>query len=251
MRRGSRWVRMGASGAPEERTIGEINVIAELYALRPRKCRPSMKRNGLLLFAVYVLSAVIVFPLAAYCETTTCGVLSLEIPYLLYGIPLSVGTLAAPLVALGLISKGTRIRAAVFLSTWLLLATCTLIGGRLSTEIRMAGIRAFVDRTPSLIAAINQYVKEQSVPPATLSDLVPAYLPTLPCTGMSAYPTYRFMSGDQCRKEYGGNPWAIIVDTPSAFLNWDQIFYLPDQNYPEYGYGGGIERIGEWAYVHE
>jgi hypothetical protein len=30
-----------------------------------------------------------------------------------------------------------------------------------------------------------------------------------------------------------------------------QFMYSPLPNYPERGYGGSLERVGEWAYVHE
>ncbi len=41
------------------------------------------------------------------------------------------------------------------------------------------------------------------------------------------------------------------VQTPLGVLNWDQILYFPNQNYPAKGYGGPIELIDDWAYVHE
>jgi hypothetical protein len=34
-------------------------------------------------------------------------------------------------------------------------------------------------------------------------------------------------------------------------INFDQLMYFPNQQYPEFGHGGRIERIGAWAYVHE
>jgi hypothetical protein len=33
--------------------------------------------------------------------------------------------------------------------------------------------------------------------------------------------------------------------------SFDRFLYFPLQNYPEDGYGGSLERIGDWAYLHE
>jgi hypothetical protein len=43
----------------------------------------------------------------------------------------------------------------------------------------------------------------------------------------------------------------LVVFTPSGAINFDQFMYFPNRNYPEQGFGGWIERIGDWAYVHE
>jgi len=45
--------------------------------------------------------------------------------------------------------------------------------------------------------------------------------------------------------------WELRVPCPSGGLNWDVFFYWPSKNYPNYIYGGSVERIGDWAYVHE
>jgi len=29
------------------------------------------------------------------------------------------------------------------------------------------------------------------------------------------------------------------------------MLYFPKKDYPEKGYGGSLERVGDWAYVHE
>ena len=34
-------------------------------------------------------------------------------------------------------------------------------------------------------------------------------------------------------------------------MRFDSFVYFPKQNYPTYFYGGGSERVGTWAYVHE
>jgi hypothetical protein len=83
-----------------------------------------------------------------------------------------------------------------------------------------------------------------------LDALVPKHIAAIPGTGLRAYPRYNYVTGEQA-KDYDDNPWALYVDTSSGIGNWDLFLYLPRQNYPRYGYGGGLERVGEWAYVHE
>jgi hypothetical protein len=45
--------------------------------------------------------------------------------------------------------------------------------------------------------------------------------------------------------------WELRVPCPIGLLNWDVFFYWPSETYPDYAYGGSVERIGGWAYVHE
>jgi hypothetical protein len=65
---------------------------------------------------------------------------------------------------------------------------------------------------------------------------------------MRAYPEYRYTPN---ATNYEGNPWVITVFTPSGGINFDQFMYFPLTNYPKTGYGGWLERVGDWAYVHE
>lgn len=34
-------------------------------------------------------------------------------------------------------------------------------------------------------------------------------------------------------------------------INFDVFVYWPEGNYPDSMYGGWVERIGHWAYMHE
>ena len=65
---------------------------------------------------------------------------------------------------------------------------------------------------------------------------------------MGAYPEYHYSTSS---KDYLGNPWVLTIYTPSGGINFDQFMYFPLTNYPKTGYGGSLERIGDWAYVHE
>jgi hypothetical protein len=64
-------------------------------------------------------------------------------------------------------------------------------------------------------------------------------------------PPIELVSGDKAREYYQGNPWVLTAIVSTGSVNWDKFLYFPLQNYPSTGYGGWLERIGDWAYVHE
>lgn len=45
--------------------------------------------------------------------------------------------------------------------------------------------------------------------------------------------------------------WQLSVLCSSGVNNFDVFFYWPSGAYPDYIYGGFVERIGGWSYVHE
>jgi len=126
-----------------------------------------------------------------------------------------------------------------------------IVGFRLSRDSRMQGMAEFTERSQTLIAAIKEFEQDQGQPPESLADLVPAYLPAVPETGMPAYPEYEYSVGDEAKKWYADNSWVLIVNTPFVCLNWDQMLYFPRQNYAEFRYHAGLEPVDDWAYLHE
>jgi hypothetical protein len=117
-------------------------------------------------------------------------------------------------------------------------------------QIRGRAFKRLAERSTPLVGAISEYDRKYGGPPASLEALVPEFLPGVPKTGMMAYPEYRYYTGDKAQR-YNENPWVLVIDTPSGGVNFDQFMYFPRQNYPERGYGGWLETIGDWAYVHE
>jgi hypothetical protein len=110
-------------------------------------------------------------------------------------------------------------------------------------------LERLVTRSEPLVGAIHAFAAQRGRPPESLGELVPDYLGTIPGTGIGTFPEYRYVVGEPER--YDGNPWALIVTPPCHPLGFDLFLYFPRQNYPEAGYGGTLERIGTWAYVHE
>lgn len=125
---------------------------------------------------------------------------------------------------------------------------------RTSGWIRSAAFRELAERSAPLVEAIHRFEADTGAPPRELADLVPKYLSAVPGTGMTGYPEYTYESEDDpeyYRDYWLENPWVLRVNTSLGMLNWDMFLYLPRQNYPERGFGGRLERVGDWAYVHE
>lgn len=114
----------------------------------------------------------------------------------------------------------------------------------------MNAFLGLAERSKPLIQAIHSFESLHGSPPTDLNALVPGFLPEIPDTGMAAYPRYEYRTAEKAA-EYEGNPWTLTVFTPSGGINFDQFMYFPKQNYPEKGYGGWLERVADWAYVHE
>lgn len=125
-----------------------------------------------------------------------------------------------------------------------------LMGLNISHDIRMKAFEQLAERSMPLVTAIEKYQGAHGSLPESLNSLVPQFLPEVPATGMAAYPEYNYAKGDDAAR-FEGNPWVLWVFSPYGGINFDQFIYLPLQNYPEHGYGGVLQRIGDWAYVHE
>lgn len=156
-----------------------------------------------------------------------------------------------PILVIGLFIQRHRRRAAYWLVLSVLFISCCVAGIVLGHKTRMVGMRAFAQRSQPLIAAVRKYERDHSGPPQSLNDLVPDYLPTVPGTGMMAYPEFRYLTGTEAKDRFANNAWVLSVATPLGGINWDMMLYFPDQNYPDRGYGGSLERVDDWAYVHE
>jgi len=115
-------------------------------------------------------------------------------------------------------------------------------------SIRSDAFHQLASRSGELVRAIKAYEVDQASPPDSLEQLVPKYLPSIPGTGMRAYPSYRYLSIKDV-KSFEGNPWILKVDCFTG--SFDTFYYFPLQNYPKHGYGGTFERMHDWAYLHE
>lgn len=111
----------------------------------------------------------------------------------------------------------------------------------------MYGFELAAARAGPMIKAIEEYTRYNGQPPEVLSALVPNYIDRLP----PKLPPLEIVTDPKKLREYGDNPWALTALVSRGLLNWDRFIYFPDQAYPETGFGGGLERVEDWAYVHE
>lgn len=122
-----------------------------------------------------------------------------------------------------------------------------VLGIWLGGELRMYGFELAAKRAEPMIEAIEKYTHDNGQPPERLSALVPNYLTELP----TKLPPVEIVTDPKKLLEYGNNPWALTALVSRGLMNWDRFVYFPDQAYPERGFGGSIERVRNWAYVHE
>jgi hypothetical protein len=210
-----------------------------------------MERRKRIQLVLFALSAVAYFPFSEWISTTRVGTTVFLWGQAIYLFPLLGAILAAPFLLISLLSRRTRQQSFFYLLISILLIATCVFGIKLGNMIRSARMESFAERSRTLIDAIEKYDRDHSNPPKSLNDLVPDYIPAVPSTGMMAYPEYQYHTGDEAREYYSGNPWALSVFTPSGFINFDIMLYLPNKNYPRHGYGGTLQPIGDWAYVHE
>jgi hypothetical protein len=172
-----------------------------------------------------------------------------DMSILLAAVPF--GGLVVTFVGLKEFVSGKGRRESAFLAVlgaFLLASSC---GGMAAGQrLRSKAFRQLAERAGPLVAAIKAHELKMGYPPAALQDLVPAFLASVPVTGMGSYPTYEYFSGAEA-KQHEGNPWVLVVPCGGPGFNFDQFLYFPLQNYPQRGYGGALERMADWAYVHE
>lgn len=203
-------------------------------------------------YVLLAISPLALCPLAQWLSVAESGTsLLLWLELYLYGFAVLAVLVAVPLYLTRLVLNRNPQLAAFVLLLSALFVPSLMYGILLGRHVRMEGMRHFAQRNNPIISAIYEFEKENQGPPKSLDDLVPKYLDEIPTTGMAAYPEYEYHTGQEARDQYQDNPWALSVFTPSGGINFDMMLYLPRQNYPERGYGGSLERIGDWAYVHE
>jgi hypothetical protein len=170
-------------------------------------------------------------------------------------------TLAAPVITLSALTSDERGRRSVFPVALAALAwfgswagwgiARPVLNG--ATHTRMECVRRISVRATPIVTALETYRARTGDYPESLNHLVPELLPAVPTTGASGFRHFRYhRSGGGWTFPHGhAPPYELRVETPKGYLNWDCLVYWPTQNYPVRMYGGRVERMGAWAYVHE
>jgi hypothetical protein len=167
---------------------------------------------------------------------------------LIFVFPALAAVPAIPIALAGLFLRRVRRYASILALCSVAYLLAFIVSLRLGESLRMSAFHRLAERSKPLVAAVRAFEQKHGRPPESLKALVPEFLPSVPSTGLGAYPEYRYSTP---ATNHGGNPWIITVFTPSGGINFDQFMYLPLTNYPKRGYGGWLERVGDWAYVHE
>lgn len=165
-------------------------------------------------------------------------------------LPLFAIIVSTPISVIGLIFKKTRKVCFIIILCGIIYFGTAFVCFRLGEKVRMAAFHELAKRSGTLVQAIKTYESKYGSPPASLENLVPEFLPSIPQTGMGAYPEYEYKVGEEAQ-DFAKDAWCLVVYTPLAGFNWDIFIYFPSQNYPEQGYGGVSEKVEDWAYVHE
>lgn len=115
------------------------------------------------------------------------------------------------------------------------------------SRARMLLIRRATIRAEPLLHAVEGYREDHGAYPGALDELQPEYLAEVPGTGMIGYPNFDYEPPGEAAPEAGG--YGLYVNC--FVMSFDTLHYWPSQHYPEKMWGGVVERIDGWAYVHE
>jgi hypothetical protein len=155
-----------------------------------------------------------------------------------WGIVLAIGAIAAGVILAGpayaLLAWSWRpVALAVLFELCLFLG---LAPARITGDLMLRiAFDLLESRNSELINAIETYERERGAPPATLTQLVPDYLPSIPQTGVAVAPYYEYETNPALCSVSKERPsdWHLSVSV-GGFLIVHQLFYCPG--------------IGSWLY---
>ncbi len=160
------------------------------------------------------------------------------------------GMVFMAVAVLGLFFKKIRCASLAVVIGSGMLVTFSVIALKSSDQIRLQGFERLSREAAPLVAAIHAYNEEFGHPPKSLDVLQVNEPPGHTIKG-GQLPEFAYLRGDRARERYHGNPWILMLETPTGPLRWDQFLYYPLQNYPSMGHGGWLETVGAWVYVHD
>lgn len=172
---------------------------------------------------------------------------TLELPILAWAV---VMLLYAPVLMVGSVLGKNRPSRRISLIRVICYLSGTFGGLWLASGIRDSAFDELAQRSQPLIEAIARYEDQTGLPPRSLDELVPAFLPESPRTGMGAYPSYRYKTYPEQGGPWGENQWRLSVPASSGLLNWDEFLYLPKQDSGRQNLGSH-RQSGRWVYIHE
>jgi hypothetical protein len=163
----------------------------------------------------------------------------------LWGVLLNLMYLIGWLCRIMPINKKRMLYSASFCGAFFMFGAVAIV---LGNQIRLAEFRHVVEKGDSITKAIKKYESVHGTPPNRLEDLVPGFIPSVPPTGMAAYPVYTFVR-NETPLHYTGNSWVLLVPVPIGSRHNDWLAYFPNGKYPKRMAGVYVRRIGEWGYI--
>ena len=130
------------------------------------------------------------------------------------------------------------------------MVTLTIASLKSADRIRIQGFERLSHEAAPLVEAIHAYQQTNGLPPESLDDLKVNYPAGHTIKG-DDLPEFQYVPGDRAKERYHGNPWVLILETPTGSMKWDRFVYYPLQNYPPLASGGWFEKVGDWGYLHE
>ncbi|MES2459571.1 MAG: hypothetical protein V4671_03250 [Armatimonadota bacterium] len=186
---------------------------------------------------------------------------SVEIPVFVIDLVVHLGVflllggvilaLAAPVTILLFLIRRKRELAALSLGIWMMSwASFAAIPISNLWASRRAALVRIAENAKPVTTALEMYRLNHGSYPKSLQELVPAYLPSHPRPDALGCPVYYYqLPGTSSQATFDG--YELKLKTPNGGVNWDCFVFWPEKNYPRRMYGGSVERIGDWAYVHE
>jgi len=209
--------------------------------------RVKRKRVTLLLVAALLSAGFMIF--ADYHAVSPRGSWGILVLRDFTAILLLVGVFVFFKGLIQLLRRHSRRTGLVNLLVGFLIVALILEAARMGNRVRMNAFAALAERSAPLVDAIRKYEQVHGQPPSALADLIPEFLAVVPQTEMGAYPQYKYRRGSESDD---GNPWVLSVFTPTGVPDFDEFFFYPLQNYPLHRWGTNpVERIRDWAYLHE
>jgi hypothetical protein len=170
----------------------------------------------------------------------------------------SISILAVPIVLIGGLFTGKTPRIRFFLFSTLPVICLLIQVGlyNIMPQFKHNACLTIVSHGQVLVDAISSYQYDHNSYPENLEALVPTYINKIPETGIRGFPYFEYEILNPAEYKYpipemGDKPIYELRVNLERLFKWDRVFYWPTKKYPDLIYGGGVEKIGKWAYVNE
>jgi hypothetical protein len=181
-----------------------------------------------------------------------------DLEVLVFGLSLIIGTPLLLLIPTSLVMVivspvacwwFSRSRPGLRVLFWVLTFASLVAGLLIGTHVRGRAFRRLARNCVTLVDAIESHNRSKGRYPAGLSELVPAFIADIPSTGLLGYGPIKYRlpatTGSLFRH------YELSVSCGGRGINFDSFVYWPEASYPKHMYGGWVESIDRWAYVHE